>query len=228
MVKDEDVVSPLADQVTSCLTLTETPNGDNSTQRDETILSEQKKTSEGKDIALEEMQDNDQDEGTQEERNGRENHRPQILARYSYPSESRPAPVKLPTTYASPPPPPPPPTLTSLVGQATSYVAGYISSYFTPEPAIIEYSDQEIQKQTKVCVEAQKLKYPDPLSDEKVIRVIALVARRGHHNSKRRARTVEIQAKPKRVREILKSAGGHVVEDVYRKEIRSALKKLKS
>jgi hypothetical protein len=227
-VKDEDVVSPLVDQVASCLTLTETPNADNSTQGDDNILPEQIKTSQGKDIGLEETQDEDQDEVIWEERGEAENHQPRILARYSYPSESLPAPVKLPPTYAFPSHPPPSPSLTSLIGNVTSYVAGYISSYFTSEPAIIEYSDKEIRKQMKVCVEAQKLKCPDPHSHEKVIRVIALVANRGRKNSEEKARTVEIRAKPKRVREILKSAGGYVAEDVYRQEIRSALKKLGS
>lgn len=140
---------------------------------------------------------------------------PKIIARYTYPSEHR---VVAP--LRQPPAPPP-----SLFGR----IATYVSSYFDTSPAIIEYTDRQIKRQAKVrVVEAQHVKYA---TDEKVVRVVALVSNGALDEAGEvKARQVEIRAKHRRVRQLLRDEGmgGYVAEEVYSKEIRGALRRLRS
>ncbi|KAJ4369681.1 hypothetical protein N0V83_005443 [Neocucurbitaria cava] len=71
--------------------------------------------------------------------------KPKIIARYTYPSEHRPRP--LPST------PPPQP---SLLNRVTTYISAI---FFAPQPAIIEYTPEEIAQQIQVRIEARKVEY---------------------------------------------------------------------
>jgi hypothetical protein len=138
---------------------------------------------------------------------------PKIIARHAYPSEQRPSRASSPLPPVRSPPSPP-----SFFGR----VANYIGKYFEPEPAIIEYSEREIRRQTrKVRVKALKGKSSNSTNAEKVVRVMALVTDGGT------VRPIEITAKHKRVNEIKMDEGvEYVAEEVYRDQIRSALRRL--
>jgi hypothetical protein len=87
-------------------------------------------------------------------------------------------PETFPPTHATPAPSLPPLSLPSRLAQAATSVASYIGSYFASSPAIIEYSDIQIKKQTKVRICAEEVK--DPKSPGKLaataIQVHALVS----------------------------------------------------
>ncbi|KAF1844842.1 uncharacterized protein K460DRAFT_394643 [Cucurbitaria berberidis CBS 394.84] len=140
------------------------------------------------------------DEGIWEESEPSKLHPPRIVARYSYPSESRPMQKKRPRPLPAPPRLAPQPSLFSRI-------ISYIGSYFDPEAAIIEYTDKEIAQQSQVSIEVQQVENHSSSEDKKVIRVVALVANGVEENGEMKAAPIEIKARHKRVRDIMKDHG---------------------
>ncbi|KAF1835241.1 hypothetical protein BDW02DRAFT_597499 [Decorospora gaudefroyi] len=149
---------------------------------------------------------------------------PRIIARCAEPLERRPTLSAIPLANARPLMGAPPPTLASMLYQALMFFYEYLTSFFC-EPAIIEYSDAEIKRRTKIAIAASKIAHPS--SVQKLIRVAALVTNKGEEEDKDRARSMEITAKPKRIRQILNGAECYTTEEVYGKQIKRALRKLK-
>jgi hypothetical protein len=151
-------------------------------------------------------------------------HTPKIIARYIYPPEHRlvATPPKLPPRRDQPP-------QSSVFSSLLSLL---FSCIIDSEPAIIEYTPQQIRQGiSEACVEAQMIEYEaqtfigsgDGCLPKKFVSVIALL----HVGKIDQRRAVPITAKPKRVRELLKDNGMYdSAEDVYRKEIKGALKSL--
>lgn len=138
---------------------------------------------------------------------------PKIIARYIYPTERTPPPLP-PRKHV------PPPTLFSLVAMLWAYLLSFI---IPNEPEIIEYSPQEIKRRAgEISVEAQVVEFP--AEPEKVVGVMALI----HVGDGEHRQPYPITAKPKRVHELMKDAVGSTAEDVYRKQIKSALKALQN
>lgn len=136
---------------------------------------------------------------------------PKIIARYIYPSE-----------HSSPPlskrQPVPPSTLASLLAMLWVYI---LSFFISDEPGIVEYSPQEIKcRAGDITVEAQVVEFS--AEPEKVVGVMALI----HVGDDEQVHAFPITAKPKRVRDLIKDEVGRTPEDVYRKQIKGALKAL--
>ncbi|KAH8631233.1 hypothetical protein IG631_12915 [Alternaria alternata] len=136
-----------------------------------------------------------------------------------------------PLTHSMFPPPLPPPNPSPPQATLFKRAISYISSYFSASPEIIEYSDTEIKRKTKVCVKAQTRLVSSVPTQDLVVKFAAVLtdmspsgANVGEYGLVQRP--VEILAKHKRVREIKRGLGYFVVEDVYRKEIRGALARL--
>jgi hypothetical protein len=180
--------------------------------------------------------EDDQDEGTWHDRTPWAPPplpRPQTTANFTDPSkylqcsastQQTTLPAFLPTHAIPIPPHSPPPSLPTLFSNAISY----IGSYFTSSPGIIEYSDAEIQQKTQVVIQAHDGISPSTEATNRIVKVVAIltdVSPTGFGEAIKRP--VEIQAKHKRVREIKRGLGCYVAEEVYGKEIRAALGRLK-
>jgi hypothetical protein len=123
---------------------------------------------------------------------------------------------------------PPSSSLSTFFNHAVTYLSSCIGNYFTASPGIIEYSDADIRRKTKVCIEAQELEIPGEGANSRIIRVAAIVTdAAGVFGEGDVARRVDIRAKHKRVREILRGSGGYVAEEVYGKQIRAAFRELR-
>ncbi|KAF2855210.1 hypothetical protein T440DRAFT_514242 [Plenodomus tracheiphilus IPT5] len=108
----------------------------------------------------------------------------------------------------------------SIVDRITTYV----SHLFDSEPTIIEYSNAEIVARTSICIKAEWVQYFGLDEAKKMLRLVALVK-----NGDAPVQTKEMVARPKRVKEILRKVGvKYLAEDVYKKEIFKAMRKLKS
>jgi len=119
--------------------------------------------------------------------------------------------------------------LSSLLNKAINYFGSCIGSYFTSAPGVIEYSGEDILRNTQIGIEAEEITFPDKAA---VIRIIAIVTdssgayREGDEKLEPAERRVELRTKPKRVKEILRGERYYIAEDYYRKEIRLAFKAL--
>ncbi|KAI4958088.1 hypothetical protein J4E86_003684 [Alternaria arbusti] len=119
--------------------------------------------------------------------------------------------------------------LSILLNKAISYFGSCIGSYFTSAPGVIEYTGADILRNTQIGIEAEEITIPDMPA---LIRVIAIVAdssgagRDKDEKYEAVERRVELRAKPKRVKEILRGERYYVAEDFYRKEIQLAFKAL--
>lgn len=182
---------------------------------------------------VENMED-DQDEGTWYEGapwSAQPLPRPQAAGSFTDPSKTLQSPASpkqttLPAftpTHAAPIlrlPPPSPPTLLS---RALSYIGSYSIS-----PAIIEYSDAEIRRKTEVIIKAQDWTLPSEKATDLVVRVVAILTDVSPPGvSEVLERPVEIQARHRRLREIKRERGCYVAEEVYGRQIRAALRRLK-
>jgi hypothetical protein len=131
---------------------------------------------------------------------------PKIIARYTYPSERQ---------LGTPPPLPPrtvpiaPPTLASLIVMLYQFISEFFTDLLCDsEPAIIEYSTEEIRRQAnEVRIEAQAAEFNVPASidleiavPEKFVVVVALL----HIGSNDERRAILVMAKPKRVRQLMR------------------------
>ncbi|KAI4654984.1 uncharacterized protein J4E78_007163 [Alternaria triticimaculans] len=131
-------------------------------------------------------------------------------------------------TYAESPPVPQR-RLSVLLNKAISYFGSCIGNYFTSAPGVIEYSGADILLNTQIGIEAEEITFPDKVA---VIKIVAIVTdssgadRAKDEKYEAVERRVELRAKPKRVKEILRGERYYVAEDYYRKEIRLAFKAL--
>ncbi|KAI4609161.1 hypothetical protein J4E83_008803 [Alternaria metachromatica] len=125
--------------------------------------------------------------------------------------------------------PVPPRRLSSLLNKAMTYFGSCIGSYFTSAPGVVEYSGADILRNTQIGIEAEELTFPNKAA---VIRIIAIVTdssgacREKDEKYEAVERRVELRAKPKRVKEILRGERYYIAEDYYRKEIRLAFRAL--
>jgi hypothetical protein len=107
-----------------------------------------------------------------------------------------------------------------------------IMDIFNDDPAIIEYTPEQIRRKINtVRVEAQIIEYEAEMpsspgsipSPKRIVSVTALL----YVDELDQRRAVPITAKPKRVRDLIRDDGSYdLVEDLYKKEIKGALKKL--
>ncbi|RAR02088.1 hypothetical protein DDE83_008694 [Stemphylium lycopersici] len=171
--------------------------------------------------------------------------RPKFIAHYAYPSESRaslpssptpPEPRSAPTSTPETPSPlsyfPEARNYFSMIAEAVFYVSRHITPYLpvpfpfrlpflSSEPAIISYSDANIELKTRVHAGAQKSSFLCETAHEKVIRVIAFMASSEDDKNEcadlrhELVKPLEIKARPKRLRQILKEEGRYVAEDFY-------------
>ncbi|KNG51090.1 hypothetical protein DDE82_005799 [Stemphylium lycopersici] len=170
--------------------------------------------------------------------------RPKFIAHYAYPSESRaslpssptpPQPRSAPTSTPETPSPlsyfPKARNYFSMIAEAVFYVSRHITPYLpipfsfrlpflSSEPAIISYSDANIELKTRVHAGAQKSSFLCETAHEKVIRVIAFMASSEDDKNEcadlrhELVKPLEIKARPKRLRQILKEEGRYVAEDL--------------
>ncbi|KAI4689230.1 uncharacterized protein J4E88_002580 [Alternaria novae-zelandiae] len=125
--------------------------------------------------------------------------------------------------------PVPPRRLSSLLNKAITYLGSCIGGYFTSAPGVIEYSGADILRNTQIGIEAEEITFPNKPA---VIKIVAIVTdsygadREKDEKYEAVERRVELRAKPKRVKEILRGERYYIAEDYYRKEIRLAFKAL--
>jgi len=125
--------------------------------------------------------------------------------------------------------PVPPSRLSSLFNKAINYFGTCIGNYFTSAPDVIEYSGADILGNTQIGIEAEELTVPNKAA---VIRIVAIVTdssgagREKYEKYEAVERRVELRAKPKRVKELLRGERYYIAEDFYRKEIRLAFRAL--
>lgn len=157
-----------------------------------------------------------------------------IIARFAYPAESRPS-----TSHHSTPTETAAPTISSPHGlkslpkpfsvftQAlrcvSSYMRPYINLSFSSfRNAILESSDVNTQHKTRAHVEDERKKSRGKERHEKVVRVVAFVV-----DDQAEARPIEMRARYKRVREIIRASGYRVEEELYGAQIMEALRALR-
>ncbi|KAI4635665.1 uncharacterized protein J4E87_000620 [Alternaria ethzedia] len=119
--------------------------------------------------------------------------------------------------------------LSSLLNRAINYFGSCIGSYFTSAPGVIEYSGADILRNTQVGIEAEELTFPDKPAVIKIVAIVTDSSGAGREKDEKYEaveRRVELRAKPKRVKEILRGERYYIAEDFYRKEIRLAFKAL--
>ncbi|KAI4911249.1 uncharacterized protein J4E92_010304 [Alternaria infectoria] len=125
--------------------------------------------------------------------------------------------------------PAPPRRLSSLLNKAITYFGSCIGNYFTSAPGVIEYTGADILRNTQIGIEAEEITFPNRPA---VIKIVAIVTdssgadREKDEKYEAVERRVELRAKPKRVKEILRGERCYIAEDFYRKEIRLAFKAL--
>ena len=119
--------------------------------------------------------------------------------------------------------------LSSLLNKAINYFGSCIGSYFTSAPGVIEYSGADILRNTQIGIEAEELRFSDKPAVIKIVAIVTDSSGAGREKDEKYEaveRRVELRAKPKRVKEILRGERYYVAEDFYRKEIRLAFKAL--
>jgi hypothetical protein len=149
---------------------------------------------------------------------------PRIIASCIYPNEDE--------LIVEPPSLPPGQQETFSFSALLKLICNCVMDIFIDPPAIIEFTPEQIRRKiTTVRVEAQIIEYEAQIpsstgvipSPERVVSVTALLYM--GENDQRRA--VPITARPKRVRDLISNEGSYdVVEDVYKREIKGALKNL--
>jgi len=125
--------------------------------------------------------------------------------------------------------PVPPRRLSSLLNKAVTYFSSCIGSYFTSTPGVVEYSGEDILRNTQIGIEAEELTFPDKAAVIKIVAIVTDSSGAGREKDEKYEaveRRVELRAKPKRVKEILRGERYYIAEDFYRKEIRLAFKAL--
>jgi len=123
----------------------------------------------------------------------------------------------------------PPSRLSSLLNKAIRYFGSCIGSYFTSAPGVIEYSGADILRNTQIGIEAEEITFPDKAAVIKIVAIVTDSSGAGREKDERYEaveRRVELRAKPKRVKEILRGERYYIAEDFYSKEIRLAFKAL--
>ncbi|KAI4701779.1 hypothetical protein J4E89_010624 [Alternaria sp. Ai002NY15] len=123
----------------------------------------------------------------------------------------------------------PPRRLSILLNKAISYFSSCIGTYFTSAPGVIEYSGADILRNTQIGIEAEELTFPNGTAVIKIVAIITDSSGAGREKDEKYEaveRRVELRAKPKRVKEILRGERYYIAEDYYRKEIRLAFKAL--
>ena len=131
-------------------------------------------------------------------------------------------------TYAESPPRPPR-RLSSLLNKAVTYFSSCIGNYFTSAPGVIEYSGQDILRNTQIGIEAEELTFPNSSAVIKIVAIVTDSSGAGREKDEKYEaveRRVELRAKAKRVKEILRGERYYIAEEFYRKEIRLAFKAL--
>jgi hypothetical protein len=147
-------------------------------------------------------------------------------------SEGSQAPTKNATSDALPPknatwPPPHSPTLSTFFSHAITYFSSCIGGYFTTAPGVVEYSASEILRNTRLDFEAEEIQVS---ATSTIIRLVVVVTDslgaygEGHEKNETTQRRMELRAKPKRVKEIMRRHGCYVAEDWYGDEIRVAFR----
>ncbi|KAL6707109.1 hypothetical protein ACN47E_004861 [Coniothyrium glycines] len=123
------------------------------------------------------------------------------------------------------PAPQPSPNFPTLFGLVTSF----LGNFFQSEPAIVEYSNDEINRRTDLWVVASRARRSRSVSGQDPVLVKILVVEKPGNHSRGAMRSIEIVAKHKRVNEIKMSDGvSYVAEEVYRDQIRAALRRVKA
>lgn len=115
------------------------------------------------------------------------------------------------------------PVLLSLVER----IATAIASFFTSGPAIIEYTDAEITEKISVQIEARRLKLDGAKDNEEVVCLQVTIIAGVEDNGDGSIRTLDLKARNKRIREIMVNAGVEVAEEVYKEEVREALRRVR-
>jgi hypothetical protein len=129
-----------------------------------------------------------------------------------------------------PPRPAPPSALSALLSFLTRIYNSIMDLLINEEPAIIEYSNEHIkQKMNEACIETQLVEFdvpassnPDESTPDKIVGVIA----RLHIGEDEERSAITINARPMRVRQLMREDGLYLVEDVYEEDLKEALKKL--
>ncbi|KAI4910417.1 hypothetical protein J4E90_007852 [Alternaria incomplexa] len=119
--------------------------------------------------------------------------------------------------------------LSILLNKAISYFGSCIGSYFTSAPGVIEYTGADILRNTQIGIEAEEITFPNKAPVIKIVAIVTDSSGAGREKDEKHEaveRRVELRAKPKRVKEILRGERYYIAEDFYRKEIRLAFKAL--
>jgi hypothetical protein len=151
-------------------------------------------------------------------------------------NEGSQAPTKNATSDALPPknatwPPPHSPTLSTFFSHAITYFRSCIGRYLTTAPGVVEYSASEILRNTRLDFEAEEIQVS---ATSTIIRLVVVVTDslgaygEGHEKNETTQRRMELRAKPKRVKEIMRRHGRYVAEDWYGDEIRVAFRRFRT
>ncbi|KAI2485410.1 hypothetical protein Ptr902_04350 [Pyrenophora tritici-repentis] len=158
---------------------------------------------------------------------------PMTAAHFDYPSESHAKGAEhsastAAITHVKSAPPLEPPSISTLIISTTYMIGEYMNSYIESfsQPAIIEYAPWEIEQRSNIQIQAQvsdstSVEGSGTQEPEKVVKVMAVVG------GSQEQRVVAITAKPKRIKEILKTAGYKLTENTYKEQIHEAMKRLR-
>ncbi|KAI0570413.1 hypothetical protein PtrSN002B_010874 [Pyrenophora tritici-repentis] len=131
-------------------------------------------------------------------------------------------------THVKSAPPLEPPSISTLIISTTYMIGEYMNSYIESfsQPGIIEYAPWEIEQRSNIQIQAQvsdstSVEGSGTQEPEKVVKVMAVVG------GSQEQRVVAITAKPKRIKEILKTAGYKLTENTYKEQIHEAMKRLR-
>jgi len=107
-------------------------------------------------------------------------------------------------------------------------MAAFVSSLFESKPDIIEYSNAQIAQRTLIRIKAKWVLYTglDETTGVLPRRVLHIMVEVKDRDGP--VQTMDLVARPKRVKEIMKKAGaGYVTEELYKDKIIKAMQMLK-